>query len=268
MRILIFLSAFVLSAGCARQNACEGVRVVSLSPGITEIIYAIGAEDKLFGITNYCSWPPEASQTKESVGDFSFPSIEKITEIKPSLILGAGDGQGKALSRLTNLGYDVRIFHPADIDELFSQIIEIGRITEKKKNAEKLVKEMKKEIASIPHIKNKSIFIEVCSKPLICASDKTFLSSICEKIGFKNIAVFKNSYPGISAEWLMRQKPDYILLTGSSEKEFRSLYPYIKHSMLIRPSDIDIIVRPGPRITRGMMEIYYLAKDAAKKNEK
>ncbi len=268
MRILIFLSAFVLGSGCARQNAHEGVRVVSLSPGITEIIYAIGAEKHLYGITNYCNWPPEASHAKESVGDFSFPSIEKITEIRPSLILGAGDGQGKALSRLTNLGYDVRIFHPADIKELLAQILEIGRIMEKEKNAAELVERMKKEIASIPRIKNKSVFIEVCSRPLICASDKTFLSDVCETIGFKNIAVFKNCYPGVNAEWLIRRKPDYILLTGSSEKEFRAMYPYMKGSKIICPTDIDIIVRPGPRITRGMMEIYYLADDAKKKNEK
>ncbi|MEA2082550.1 MAG: helical backbone metal receptor [Elusimicrobiota bacterium] len=266
MRILLFLSAFVLGSGCARQNAQEGVRIVSLSPAITEIIYAIGAEDKLFGITNHCSWPPEALKTKDSVGDFSFPSIEKITEIQPSLILAAGDGQGKALSRLTNLGYDVRIFQPADIDELFAQITETGRLTGKEKNAAQLVKRMNREMSSIPRIKNKSIFIAVCSKPLICASDKTFLSAVCKKIGFKNISVFKNSYPGVNAEWLMLQKPDYILLTGSSEKEFRALYPYIKKSKIICPENIDMIVRPGPRITRGMMEIYYLAKDAAKKN--
>jgi len=265
MRILIFLSAFVLGSGCARQNVYEGVRVVSLSPGITEIIYEINAQNVLYGITNYCSWPPEALETKESVGDFSFPSIEKIAALKPSLILVAGDGQGKAISRLINMGYDVRIFHPADIPELFAQIIEIGRITGKRKNAASLVERMKKEIASIPRIKNKSIFIEVCSKPLICASDKTFLSSICEKIGFKNISVFKNSYPGINTEWLMLQKPDYILLTESSEKEFRALYPYIKKPKIISPTDIDTIVRPGPRITRGMREIYYLAKDAEKK---
>ncbi|MBA3066681.1 ABC transporter substrate-binding protein, partial [bacterium] len=203
--------------------------------------------------------------TKESVGDFTFPSIEKITQIKPSLILGAGAGQGKSLSRLTNLGYDVRIFHPANIKELFAQIIEIGRLTGKEQNAASLVERMKQDIASIPRIKNKTVIIEVCSKPLICAANKTFLSAVCEKIGLKNIAVFKNSYPGVNAEWLISQKPDYILLTESSEKEFLALYPYMKHSKIICPANIDIIVRPGPRITQGMREIYYLISDSEKK---
>ncbi|PIV19511.1 MAG: hypothetical protein COS41_00590 [Elusimicrobia bacterium CG03_land_8_20_14_0_80_50_18] len=265
MRILIFLSAFVIASGCSRHKAPEGLRVVSLSPGITEIIYAIGAQDALYGITSHCTWPPEALREKESVGDFSFPSMEKIAGIRPSLILAAGDGQGKAISHLTNAGYNVRVFHPADISELFRHIIEIGRLTGKEKKASELVADMKKDIRSIPKVKNKSVFIEVCPQPLIAASDKTFLSSVCEIIGLKNIAVFKDSYPGVNAEWLIRQKPDFILLTGSSEEEFRALHPYIKNAKLLRPSDIDIIVRPGPRITRGMREIYYLAEDAEKK---
>ncbi|PKM99534.1 MAG: hypothetical protein CVU78_05855 [Elusimicrobia bacterium HGW-Elusimicrobia-2] len=265
MLILIFLSALIIAPGCSSRKAPEGLRVVSLSPAITEIIYAIGAENALYGITNHCNWPPKASREKESVGDFSFPSMEKIALIQPSLILAAGDGQGKAISHLINAGYDVRVFHPADIAELFAHIMEIGRILGKTNNASELVKNMKKEISSIPKLKNKSVFIEVCPKPLIAASDKTFLSAICERIGLRNIAVFQNSYPGVNAEWLIRKKPDYILLTGCSEEEFRALHPYIKNSKIIRPSDIDMIVRPGPRITRGMREIYYLAEDAEKK---
>jgi len=251
--ILLFVCALMLQS-CGKRETPKKLRIVSLSPAVTEIIYALNGEKNLAGVTNFCNWPKEVSG-KERVGDFSFPSIEKIISLKPSIIFAAGPGQGKVLRQLGNLGYSIRVYHPETLDELFKQISEIGTILGKKKNAEKLILKMKNEIKQIPRIKNKTVFIEVCSKPLIAASKNTFLSSLCRTMGLQNVCSLPQSYPQINVEWLIKKKPDFILLTGTSVKEFLAIYPFFSGKKIIPTMSPDILVRPGPRIVEGMWEI-------------
>ncbi|MFH1352418.1 MAG: helical backbone metal receptor [bacterium] len=244
----------LLVISCGRRETPKKLRIVSLSPAVTEIIYALKGEKYLAGVTNFCNWPKEVSK-KERVGDFSFPSIEKIILLKPTKIFAAGPGQGKVLRSLGNLGYEIRIYHPETVDELFKQISEIGTVIGEKKNAEKLLLKMKDEIKQIPKVKNKTVFIEVCSKPLIAASKTTFLSSVCRTLGLRNVCALPHSYPQINIEWLIKKKPDFILLTGTSVEEFLSIYPFFSGGKIIPTMNPDILVRPGPRIVEGMWEI-------------
>jgi iron complex transport system substrate-binding protein len=66
-------------------------RIVSLAPGITEILYALGLDDKIVGVTNYCNWPRAARQ-KQQIGGFINPSIEQIVSLKPDVIIATADG--------------------------------------------------------------------------------------------------------------------------------------------------------------------------------
>ncbi|MCD6413200.1 MAG: ABC transporter substrate-binding protein [Elusimicrobia bacterium] len=256
-KLLVLFLLFLLTSCGQKKEKDNSIRVVSLSPSATEIIYSLGAQNRLVGVTNYCDWPPDA-KTKEKVGDFSFPSIEKILSLKPSLIIAAGPGQKKTIEKLKNLGIRTKIYHPETLRELYDSIIDIGSILNQTGKAKKIVNEMKKEISQIPKLNSKKIFIEVCSKPLIAASKKTFISDACERIGLQNVCDFPQSYPTINAEWLIRKNPDFILLTGTKEPDFLALYPFFKKSKILAPSNIDIIVRPGPRIVEGLWEIRWL----------
>jgi len=252
----IYILVFLLLS-CSPQKTPKkdkALRIISLSPAVTEIIYALKGEKNLVGVTSFCNWPKEVSE-KERVGSFSFPSIEKITRLKPTLIFAAGAGQGKVLRQLGNLGYEIRISHPETVGELLKDISKIGILLKKQKNAKKLISEIKKEIEQIPKVKKKTIFIAVCSRPLIAASKNTFLSSICETMGFRNVCTFPRNYPQINVEWLIKKKPDFILLTDTTVGEFLSIYPFLKKKKLISTGNPDILVRPSPRIVEGMWEL-------------
>jgi len=241
-------------------------KVISLSPAITEIIYAIGAEDNLIGITNQCNWPPGV-KLKQRVGDFSYPSLEKISKLNPDVILAAGPGQEKSLKKLEVLGFQIIVFHPDTLDELYENIIGIGKVFKKESQAEKLVQKMKKEINLIPQCPPRKVFIEICHKPLICAGKSTFISSAIEKLGLKNICSTSQKYPFINTEWLISKKPDYIILTDVKKSEFLSAHPYFSQKILIELYP-DTIVRPGPRIVEGLWELRGKIRILEEKNEK
>jgi len=264
----IFLSIFLISCGktAPQTKKSQIPQVVSLSPAITEIIYAIGAEDNLIGITNQCNWPPEV-KFKQRAGDFSYPSLEKISKLNPDVILAAGPGQEKSLKKLEVLGFKVIVFHPETLEQLYENIIGIGKIFKKETRAKKLVQKMKKEIDLIPQCPARKVFIEICHKPLIGAGKNTFISSAIEKLGLKNICSTSQKYPFINAEWLISKNPDYIILTDVEKSEFLSTYPYFSKKALIELNP-DTIVRPGPRIVEGLWELRGKIRILEEKNEK
>lgn len=255
--IFIFLTIFLFSCGKTPQKSKKG-RFVSLSPAITEILYAIGAEENLLGVTNQCNWPPDV-KIKEKVGDFSYPSLEKIVQIAPDVIFAAGMGQMKTIKKIESLGYKIFIFEPSNIQEFLDGIIEIGKITGCEKKARNLVSNLKKEMEIMPKTEKGKIFIEVSHKPLIAASKNTFLSSVVEYLGFDNICVSKEKYPFLSVEWVISRKPSFILLTSCKKEKFLSTHPYFEKTRIIEVNP-DLIVRPGPRIVEGMWQILAEAK--------
>ena len=89
-------------------------RIVSLAPGITETLYALGLESRIVGVTTFCDWPV-AARSKQRIGGFTNPSIEKIVALKPDLILATADGNRKeTVLQLERLGLTVYVTNPSD----------------------------------------------------------------------------------------------------------------------------------------------------------
>jgi len=108
-------------------------RIVSLAPGITETLYALGLDDKIAGVTTFCDWPA-AALAKPRIGGFTNPSIEKIIALKPDLILATADGNRKdTVQQLERLGLPVYVTNPLDTRGVLKSILHIGEITYRKR---------------------------------------------------------------------------------------------------------------------------------------
>jgi iron complex transport system substrate-binding protein len=83
--------------------AAEPQKIISLAPSNTELVYALGLEDMLFGVTTYCVYP-EAAQDKPKVGGFSTVEVEKVIEIQPDLILATSIHEADTIPQLEALG--------------------------------------------------------------------------------------------------------------------------------------------------------------------
>jgi len=270
--ITFFLTVFCVSISGARTvsdeigrsvNISEAPqRIVSLAPGITETLFALGLEDKIAGVTTFCDWPAAAS-TKTRIGGFINPSIEKIISLQPDLILATADGNRKeTVEQLERLGLPVYVTNPSDTKGVLRSIFNIGIITNREKEAGKLVDKLQKRLNAISsRVRHKSkprVFFQLGIEPVITAGRGTLINEVIERSGGVNVAGRDiANYPSYSAEGILGASPEIIIFAPMiNDKEFTAVKKYwrkfeqipaVKNSN-IYPIDANLINRASPRI--------------------
>jgi iron complex transport system substrate-binding protein len=241
-------------------------RVVSLSPSNTEIVFALGAQDKLVGVTTYCDYPEEAKE-KEKVGDFANPNVEKIISLKPEVVLATGGVQKGVVERLEKVGIKVFVVDPKNFEQLFKDIENVGEILGLKNEAQELVKRMRGKVSEVEEkvkdLPKPKVFFEIYSQPLMTAGEKTFINDMINICGGVNIgAKAGEGYPQYGEEKLFEENPDvYIAVKGSmnnpAEIEKRAGYKELKavKEGKVYVVDDNLVTRPGPRLVDGLMEV-------------
>jgi len=238
---------FIVSIKCYSSQAT----FVSLSPALTEIMFAIGAQDMLKGVSTACTYPKEA-QKKEKIGDNFFVNEEKILTIKPNYIL-AFDSSSFALNKYKRFGIKPLCLQNQDINDVYNNILTLGKLTGKLENANKVVSYTKMRIAKANTHHNKKILYLIQTTPLISIGKKSFITDIIEKSG--NVSVTKNLntfYPAISEEYAISQQPDIIVLSFySNDKRIKKLFPNAKIVFMTSENN-DIINRPSNRVYKSV----------------
>jgi len=267
----IYTLFFILLIGCSSStvsNKQTSSSFVSLSPGTTEILFALGLEKRIAAVTDFCNYPPQALK-KASVGSFSFPSLERIISFNPEIIFAAGGPQERILVSLENIGYRVERINPSSVDELFEAIIKIGKLTGKEKESRKLVADMSKKIDEIrnktDNRKHPSVFIEISERPLMTAGGKSFINEMVQIAGGKNVAEnIRKDYFNVNYEFIIEKNPDIILIFSNDSSGKRKDIIRRKLSDATSASvnnkvfsfqNKDIFLRPGPRIVDGIEKI-------------
>lgn len=119
-------------------------RIMTLTPGNTEILFALGAQDRIVAVDRWSDFPP-AAHTKPRVVPFS-PSLEQIVRFGPDLILSTY-GAAEPLLPLERRGIRVMIFAPRTLDDIYRNILLMGRIVDAEPRAERLVRAMRERVA-------------------------------------------------------------------------------------------------------------------------
>ncbi len=237
-------------------------RIVSLAPGITETLYALGLGDKVAGVTTFCDWPA-AAREKTRVGGFTNPSIEKIVSLKPDLILATADGNRKdTVQQLERLGLSVYVINPSDTAGVLRSILHIGEITNQKNNAGRLVALLQNKLdhiaGQIRDRKKPRVFFQLGLEPIVTAGRGTLINEVIERAGGVNVAGRDiANYPRYSAEGIIGAAPEIIIFAPMvTDREFTAVkrfwqkfkdVPAVKKNK-IYPIDADLINRASPRI--------------------
>ena len=196
-------------------------RLVSLSATHTEILYAIGAGGSLVATDLTSNYPPEAQATPK-VDAFNF-NVEEIAAVEPDLVITAFDFQGE-VNALEAIGIPVLLLVPAgDLEDAYTQIEVLGRVTGRQPEASDLVSSMRTGIRTLTESKpgqSLSVFHEV-DNTLFSANSSTFLGAIYDLFGLANIAdavpdEFGSGYVQLSEEYLFAEDPDLIFLGDAS----------------------------------------------------
>jgi iron complex transport system substrate-binding protein len=195
----------------------QAERIVSLSPSVTEILFAIGAGDRVVGVTEFCTYPPEAAG-RTKVGGFSGAtiSVERIAALEPDLVFLSADMHGRILALLEQLGIPSFAVEPRSFEEVYAAIALIGGLTGNPSGAEDVIASMKEKIALAEKRRlgkeKPRVFWEVWDEPLLTAGGPTFIGEAISLGGGINIfGDLNEQWPEVSAEQVLLRRPQWIL---------------------------------------------------------
>ena len=253
---------------CSHSIAQEKDSIVVLSPEVAEILVAMGAEDRIVGVTEECT-NPEILGQKPLVGKFGLLVRERIIALKPSLIFASALEQDAIAEELSSLGYRVEKVYPRNLAEMLSEIRRIGEILQLTEDANALAESLSTEIAKIRKsaeaLSSKpKVYVEIYRDPLMSVSDQSLVGELIETAGGDNIfSTLERDYARVRAEDVVMAKPDIIICYSQdtldsilSRKGWGNI-PAIKTQSIYFEEDInpDWIMRAGPRAILGMQKL-------------
>ncbi len=257
-------------------------RIISLAPSNTEILYAVGAGDKVVGVSDYDNYPYNftawiAAGNMTSIGDFSSPNMEVIASLNPDLILATAGVQGETVDTLRALGNKVLVLDPPNVEGVLNDILLVGKATGKNAEATSLVSSLRARmdavVAKVANAQSKpEVYYEVWydSTSLWSAGSKAFQNELIQKAGGTNI--FEDQpldYFQSSSEAVVERNPDVILLP-SSGMGFGTPFWGTIADVKARPGwdsisavkndklyevDSDTIARAGPRVADAIEDL-------------
>jgi len=242
-------------------------RYISLAPNLTEIVYEIGAGDRLVGDTTFCDYPPEARKV-EKIGDTLHPSIEKIIALRPQLVLVSTASQLEAFtSQLAQHNIAVYVTDPHDLEGVFRSIEELGQLLNQQERATKAVRELRKRADSVQEavrsVKPVTVFYQLSAEPLYTAGRDSFVTDLIQRAGGKSVTgTVPGAWPKYSAESALAARPEVVILPagGSMGSANRSVAEALKKSSAVMNGRVyqindDYLSRPGPRSVDGLEEM-------------
>ncbi|AII58998.1 precorrin methylase [Dehalococcoides mccartyi CG4] len=257
-------------AGRQVHFGCLPQRIISLAPSLTEIVYALGAEDLLKGVTDYCDYPPEA-RNKPRAGGYSTVDVDQIGKIQPDLILAGQIHLKDIAPRLEALGYPVLVLEPSTVEGLLETIRIVGKCTGRAKAAELLAESLGRrtdfitaKIASLSPEKRPLVYVlHECQTWKTFGSD-TIGDTLIEMAGGYNIGRdFGCYYPYPAKEDIKLKNPDIIIAeTGYGDNPREPLNIALGEPVLAEVTarrtgrvfgiNSDLVSRAGPRMVDGL----------------
>lgn len=244
-------------------------RIVSLAPSNTEILFSLGLNDEIVGVTEFCDYPTEAKK-KEKIGGFINPNLEKIYSLKPDLVLGIRGNPIDLLMNLKKLKIKSLAFDPKNVDELFKLILTIGKVVDKRDEARNLVKVLSdrrmKIIEEARRFKKKRVYLEIWNSPYMSVGKNTYINNLIEEVGGINIASkATGDWPILSQEFIINENPEVIIIAYMGQtiddvlkRSGWEKIDAVKNRRIYIFENQDLIFRLGPRIIDGMEELFRL----------
>ncbi len=193
-------------------------RVVTLAPNLAEIVYALGAQDRLVGVSNYSDSPPEA-KSKPRIGMQLNPNLEAIVALRPDIVLVTAVNRYETADALARLGIAVYGTDPHTVEGTLESIQHIGGVIGATAQAESVVANLRQrlnalqsKLASAPVAR---VFFVVGESPLISLGEHTFIADALHYAGARSVVHAKQDWPQISLEEVVRLNPDYLVFASS-----------------------------------------------------
>ena len=258
---LLIISMFIIS--CAKkndENAKKGEnkkynRIVVLDPATVEMIYMLGAEDKIVGVANLERskvWPEEKVAKLESVGTFIKPSLERIITLKPDLVITSALTDDNLNNGFKSNNIEAKRIQANSIEEIFTNFMEVAKMLGKENEANKIIAEKRaklEEIKKMATINKKGLFV-MSASPLMVFGNDNLPNDIMKLLNIKNIAENqKGRNPIVTTEFIMKENPDIIITLLPNPAQIVATNPQLKNVNAIKNNKF--IVVNSSQILRG-----------------
>ncbi len=270
-KILILFAILLFFVACSKydKDKLTKERYVVTSPEIAELIYLIGAEKNVVGVTVECDYPNYYKKIKK-VGNFGNVSIEKVIALKPTVVFTTKLEQDKLNDTLKKLDINVVAFYPHKIEDLIDSIVKIGKITHREKRAgfvaDSLLSELSKIKEENQKIKDKpKVYVEIYNNPVMSASNDSFLGQLISYAGGRNIfEKLPRDYSQVNQEEIIKKNPDVIICLVPNETKERiaqrkgwTKISAVKTGKIYTTKEInpDLVLRAGSRVVVGIKKL-------------
>lgn len=291
--LIIFVVAVFAASGyylARNKNSGDGMaadagyaRIVSLSPSLTDSLFALGLGDKVVGVTQYCIYPPEA-QTRAIVGNLYDHNYELIVRLKPDIVVMNAD-QARAVEHFKSLGLQTAVFENGSIEGVFDTFTRLGAIFNRNDEARFIVAEMRRRLeqysqltANLPKVRamvcvGRSMGTASVSEAYV-AGPQTYVGRLLEMAGGENVYDGQAPYPVLTAEGLIRLNPDVVIElvpeVGQgkiSAREVVAQWRTLNEIAAVRNNRVHVltqgyVVLPGPKLVyllEDIMRVLYPA---------
>ncbi|EAI3337626.1 ABC transporter substrate-binding protein [Campylobacter upsaliensis] len=253
---------FILVLLFAISNAKE--RLVVLDPASVETLFMLGAGEQIVGIANLQHsniYPSDKSSKLTSVGTFSNPSLEKIVSLKPSLVILSSYSLNLE-EGLKNFGIKSLYLKANHFDDIKKNIQILAQITHKNEEGKRLIIEFEKGLESLKNDPlNQSAIYLYSNNPLMAFNDNSLMAEILTLIGIKNLSPKSQiERPIISAEFILRQNPDLLILGINANQDFLTQNALLSQTKAVKTGQIytnektHILLRLSPKIIERIAE--------------
>jgi iron complex transport system substrate-binding protein len=239
-------------------------RIVSLTPSLTEILFALELGHRVVGVTDSCDYPVEVREWPHVACWFD-PDLEKLFSLKPDLVLGLQTAHHKLKLKLESEGMRVILVNPVTVDEAIDDIIRIGKLLGVQKKAEILAANLRVRLAAVDAkvsaiaMENRftvSRILELEDNRFRVAGPQSFQYDIISRAGGKNVTgSIQEAYPEITLTRLRQWNPEIIFSCGfdlnsiqgiTNKSAWQSLRAVRLGKVFV--FDCGLTCRTGPRI--------------------
>jgi len=244
-------------------------RIISLSPGLTELIFSAGGGELLKGVVSYSDFP-DAAKKITNIGNYNAIDLEKILSLNPDLIVAWETGSPPLqISKLRKLGFNIYISEPREFDDISSTILRLGKLMQTeviaKSNSDKFQKKLQQLKLKYPKNKTKTqrVFIQIWDQPLMSINGDHLISKIVHQCNGENIFSGTNQLTlTIDIETVLKNNPDIIIATKQGKlgdswlnrwKQWHFLAA-VKNNTLYKINP-DHVVRHTPRVLKGIEQV-------------
>jgi iron complex transport system substrate-binding protein len=257
----VLVLAALVGCGTAPPPRAAGppARVVSLAPSITEIVWALGAGDRLVGVCAQCDHPAPVARVPR-VGGYLVPSVEAVLAARPDLVIVVpSPGNREPVATLERVGVRILVVQDRTLADLWASMREIGRALGLAGAGERLVAEVAARLdevrARVGGHARRRVLVVVGHDPLVVVGGHTLQDELVEAAGGTNVATDAGTvWPTVTRELVVARAPEVIIDAAmgtptGARRLFDGLdtVPAVREGRIVRLSD-DAFFRAGPRV--------------------